>query len=135
MEGKVGREKLNGYLFEATYITFHFIHERIIKHLIRVEATNVATAYRQEEMHPLSRPTASYYYYCMLFTAVLEQQILWERALDIALTVFGVVRQQPPKRDAPASRHFPMCDTKSTSTTPVEGCNKDTKATTKRPPF
>lgn len=30
--------------------------------------------YRQEDMHPLSRPTASCYY-CMLFTAVLEQQI------------------------------------------------------------
>lgn len=49
----------------------------------------------------------------------------WESALDIALMVFGVVRQQPPKSDAPASRHLPTYDTKSSSAVPFEGCQSE----------
>lgn len=44
------------------------------------------------------------------------------RALEIALIVSGVVRQQPPIRDAPASCHILTKDTKSSSETPVDGC-------------
>lgn len=44
----------------------------------------------------------------------------FERALEIALMVFGVVLQQPPTREAPMSRHFFTYDTKSTSETPLD---------------
>jgi hypothetical protein len=49
---------------------------------------------------------------------------LLERVLYMALMVFGVVRQQPPTREAPTSHHLSTYDTKSSSETPVCCCNK-----------
>lgn len=48
---------------------------------------------------------------------------LLDRTLDMALIVFGVVLQHPPNKEAPASRHLPMYETKSSSLTPVDSCN------------
>jgi hypothetical protein len=42
----------------------------------------------------------------------------------MALIVFGVVRQQPPTREAPTSHHLSTYETKSSSETPVCCCNK-----------
>lgn len=52
-----------------------------------------------------------------------------EIALEIALMVVGVVLQQPPIRLAPASRHFPTYDTKSTSPTPLDAFKPNIKTT------
>lgn len=45
-------------------------------------------------------------------------------ALDIALMVTGVVLQQPPISEAPASHHFPTYDTKSSAHDPLDCCPK-----------
>lgn len=45
----------------------------------------------------------------------------------MALMVFGVVLQQPPMREAPASRHLLTYGTKSTSEIPVDSCNRKRK--------
>lgn len=55
---------------------------------------------------------------------VVAEDDLVERALVIALIVLGVVLQQPPIRQAPSSHHFPTYDTKSSSATPADCCNR-----------
>lgn len=42
------------------------------------------------------------------------------------LIVFGVVLQHPPNRDAPASCHLLMYETKSSFVTPLDCCNNKT---------
>lgn len=48
---------------------------------------------------------------------------LLESVLYMALIVCGVVRQQPPTREAPSSHHLPTYETKSSSSTPVFTCH------------
>lgn len=57
-----------------------------------------------------------------LVSMVVEATVSFDNAIEIDRIVFGVVRQQPPTMQAPASLHFSTYDTKSSSETPVDSC-------------